>query len=111
GFGGVVAVVQTDADNLGRLANGRPQARLGRVEALSPGRAGQPARHAIHSARASRDHLKQVVEARAFEADRLTAREHAGFVPAVALQSKKLHRSEERRVGKECRSRWSPYHS
>src|SRR5205823_12981197 len=21
------------------------------------------------------------------------------------------HRSEERRVGKECRSRWSPYHS
>ena len=25
--------------------------------------------------------------------------------------SKKLHaRSEERRVGKECRSRWSPYH-
>src|ERR1035438_4051705 len=22
-----------------------------------------------------------------------------------------LHRSEERRVGKECRSRWSPYHS
>ena len=23
---------------------------------------------------------------------------------------KKLWRSEERRVGKECRSRWSPYH-
>ena len=23
---------------------------------------------------------------------------------------KTLHRSEERRVGKECRSRWSPYH-
>ena len=23
---------------------------------------------------------------------------------------KKLFRSEERRVGKECRSRWSPYH-
>ena len=23
---------------------------------------------------------------------------------------KKTHRSEERRVGKECRSRWSPYH-
>ena len=30
------------------------------------------------------------------------------YIPflAVALQS----RSEERRVGKECRSRWSPYH-
>src|SRR2546425_9088689 len=27
-----------------------------------------------------------------------------GRVPAVVL------RSEERRVGKECRSRWSPYH-
>ena len=23
---------------------------------------------------------------------------------------KKIKRSEERRVGKECRSRWSPYH-
>ena len=22
----------------------------------------------------------------------------------------RIHRSEERRVGKECRSRWSPYH-
>ena len=26
------------------------------------------------------------------------------------LSAKKLTRSEERRVGKECRSRWSPYH-
>ena len=24
--------------------------------------------------------------------------------------SSKIYRSEERRVGKECRSRWSPYH-
>ena len=24
--------------------------------------------------------------------------------------SKNIYRSEERRVGKECRSRWSPYH-
>ena len=23
---------------------------------------------------------------------------------------REAHRSEERRVGKECRSRWSPYH-
>ena len=28
------------------------------------------------------------------------------FLPIL----KKLGRSEERRVGKECRSRWSPYH-
>ena len=25
-------------------------------------------------------------------------------------KSDAVHRSEERRVGKECRSRWSPYH-
>ena len=28
----------------------------------------------------------------------------------VSLDAKILTRSEERRVGKECRSRWSPYH-
>src|SRR5256885_16127543 len=27
------------------------------------------------------------------------------------LGVRRFHRSEERRVGKECRSRWSPYHS
>src|SRR3989454_9325133 len=32
----------------------------------------------------------------------------AGGQPAVT--SKPAARSEERRVGKECRSRWSPYH-
>src|SRR2546430_16767218 len=30
--------------------------------------------------------------------------------PIAAQSSHSLHRSEERRVGKECRSRWSPYH-
>ena len=29
---------------------------------------------------------------------------------ANALEAKDPYRSEERRVGKECRSRWSPYH-
>ena len=33
---------------------------------------------------------------------------HLGLVPAY--EREKLERSEERRVGKECRSRWSPYH-
>src|SRR2546425_13121268 len=28
----------------------------------------------------------------------------------LILSTLSLHRSEERRVGKECRSRWSPYH-
>src|SRR6195952_555006 len=34
------------------------------------------------------------------------------FVPESEIEDYKLHyvRSEERRVGKECRSRWSPYH-
>ena len=46
--------------------------------------------------------------------------ERAGYCPARSyfciicngwhVTSKKEHRSEERRVGKECRSRWSPYH-
>ena len=27
-----------------------------------------------------------------------------------AVRRRKVIRSEERRVGKECRSRWSPYH-
>ena len=27
-----------------------------------------------------------------------------------AILEQIAHRSEERRVGKECRSRWSPYH-
>ena len=32
-----------------------------------------------------------------------------GFIKKQ-LKLIKLDRSEERRVGKECRSRWSPYH-
>ena len=28
----------------------------------------------------------------------------------MAKEAKEIARSEERRVGKECRSRWSPYH-
>ena len=36
---------------------------------------------------------------------------HASRVlPGFAPDSKLQMRSEERRVGKECRSRWSPYH-
>ena len=32
--------------------------------------------------------------------------QHSGGTARLA----RLYRSEERRVGKECRSRWSPYH-
>src|SRR5256886_14489159 len=56
----------------------------------------------------------------------LTGRRHRALLPYVAGvvctvatffisvmlfgQANPFHRSEERRVGKECRSRWSPYH-
>src|SRR2546422_11359252 len=33
-----------------------------------------------------------------------------GTVDAIATDHAPHERSEERRVGKECRSRWSPYH-
>ena len=32
------------------------------------------------------------------------------WVASVYLEAAAQDRSEERRVGKECRSRWSPYH-
>src|SRR5256885_9319290 len=38
-----------------------------------------------------------------------TTRQHLRHTFA-ALPSEQVKRSEERRVGKECRSRWSPYH-
>ena len=33
-----------------------------------------------------------------------------GITKVVGIESRGFIRSEERRVGKECRSRWSPYH-
>src|SRR2546425_10037957 len=34
----------------------------------------------------------------------------AAGAAGIALRRRQCRRSEERRVGKECRSRWSPYH-
>ena len=34
----------------------------------------------------------------------------AGLIVCLSLKKESNPRSEERRVGKECRSRWSPYH-
>jgi len=42
------------------------------------------------------------------ENDDVTVVEERRLTPKYAAPE--LHRSEERRVGKECRSRWSPYH-
>ena len=36
--------------------------------------------------------------------------EAGGPTPGIGCAGRGLLRSEERRVGKECRSRWSPYH-
>ena len=33
-----------------------------------------------------------------------------GYHAGIAVSTYTKNRSEERRVGKECRSRWSPYH-
>ena len=50
----------------------------------------------------------------AFQFTIQTALEENGYtVDAVSTTGdaiERLARSEERRVGKECRSRWSPYH-
>ena len=35
---------------------------------------------------------------------------NASIIEQTKILSENLTRSEERRVGKECRSRWSPYH-
>ena len=56
---------------------------------------------------------KDVVEAKADDA--VGAMKKAGALAAqkageVSLDVQRQMRSEERRVGKECRSRWSPYH-
>ena len=42
----------------------------------------------------------------------LITHEHSDHITGLAGLAEKLRvgRSEERRVGKECRSRWSPYH-
>src|SRR2546426_9024258 len=45
------------------------------------------------------------------KAERVVGSQLAGLVVPYAQELRDLGvRSEERRVGKECRSRWSPYH-
>ena len=38
------------------------------------------------------------------------AEENKIFTVEIITPDRIFYRSEERRVGKECRSRWSPYH-
>ena len=66
-----------------------------------------------HAAKAHEERL--VAEAAALAALAARAREQTEACATVAdkvhgEKAKSDARSEERRVGKECRSRWSPYH-
>ena len=57
--------------------------------------------------------IKQGELASALEVSRQTigSLENGRYNPSILLAFKiARYRSEERRVGKECRSRWSPYH-
>ena len=45
-----------------------------------------------------------------FVQDNQSLSSRAGVLRGLHFQRGKAARSEERRVGKECRSRWSPYH-
>ena len=42
--------------------------------------------------------------------ERVRRLERQGFIQGYTALLNPHYRSEERRVGKECRSRWSPYH-
>ena len=55
-----------------------------------------------------RDHQSRIVEVEDWDTYCKAFEEYNG--EAVYFKSKSMRRSEERRVGKECRSRWSPYH-
>ena len=48
--------------------------------------------------------------ARVYGLNEIQAGEMVEFASGVKGIALNLERSEERRVGKECRSRWSPYH-
>ena len=44
-----------------------------------------------------------------FDIDKLIENKEGASINSI-FKNKSENRSEERRVGKECRSRWSPYH-
>src|SRR2546425_12276054 len=55
--------------------------------------------------------LRRMIQEEDGHDDQVPVREDLGDAERAAGQLLfRHHRSEERRVGKECRSRWSPYH-
>src|SRR2546429_6719074 len=83
-----------------------------RVLFRSPGRADRPV--VLHHVSGAEPLLARGLEADAghdLHVDALRAREdHREAWGGAAVELTRQVRSEERRVGKECRSRWSPYH-
>ena len=58
--------------------------------------------------------MDEVSEDEYYDAEKVTIPNGTGKMillePRAYSESQQIARSEERRVGKECRSRWSPYH-
>ena len=50
------------------------------------------------------------LEYRGYDSAGLAVRDGENLAQVVKAKGRLSNRSEERRVGKECRSRWSPYH-
>jgi len=64
--------------------------------------------------RKQQDHTKQIEQAtsasKEVDPPGQPFKEHGALKPEFQKAHDHAIRSEERRVGKECRSRWSPYH-
>ena len=54
--------------------------------------------------------ISEAVETEYGQGDPEMAERRRTFLEKATLWARQATRSEERRVGKECRSRWSPYH-
>src|SRR2546427_4404808 len=61
----------------------------------------------LHARDVALEDVEIDVEGRGVEVERV---HYLPFLAILAMHSISTARSEERRVGKECRSRWSPYH-
>jgi len=77
-----------------------PDMIAGRLARMIPGAAGYPWGRAAQS----------LIEPAAPRGGATRANDHPSWDVSLLMHWAVLCRSEERRVGKECRSRWSPYH-
>src|SRR2546427_10778275 len=79
------------------------------IAAIAPGlRAISP--HLVADPHPSRGSLLRIYRDTRFSRDKTPYKTNAGLFFALEAEKDAEARSEERRVGTECRSRWSPYH-